>query len=369
VTRVARLGRAALPLTAIVVFSTFVAAIVLAAAGAGTLGHDYLAYDGAVRRFQAGGPLYDPSVNTFGGSGLFFYLPPFILLALPLTILSSDAAVWAFTIGLIAAFVATVALLPVSRNVRWATLLLGGLSWPLLYAIKLGQVGPILLLLFAIGWRWMDRPGRLGLAVALGIAIKIQPALLLGWAFVTGRRRAVLVAVLAFGALAIAATVIVGPSAWTDQASLVARASKPIDTAHSFTPGRLALEAGFSEAGAWAIQVANWLLCAALVLYALLRSGPVASYLAVVIASQLMSPILWDHYALVLLLPVAWLLERRQWWIVVVPLATSLLLIGVLPTAVYPISYWITLVAVVLEGRGERLREQRNRGFGAILAS
>ena len=34
------------------------------------------------------------------------------------------------------------------------------------------------------------------------------------------------------------------------------------------------------------------------------------SYLVAVVASQLLSPILWDHYAMLLLLPVAWLLDR-----------------------------------------------------------
>ena len=50
-------------------------------------------------------------------------------------------------------------------DVRWAIVLLAGLSWPFVYAIKLGQVGPILFLLFAIGWRWLDRPVRLGVAM------------------------------------------------------------------------------------------------------------------------------------------------------------------------------------------------------------
>ena len=36
-----------------------------------------------------------------------------------------------------------------------------------------------------------------------------------------------------------------------------------------------------------------------------------ASYLVAVVASQLLSPVLWDHYALLLLLPVAWLLAAR----------------------------------------------------------
>ena len=47
---------------------------------------------------------------------------------------------------------------------KWWVVLLAGLSWPFLYAIKLGQVGPLLFLLLAVGWRWMDRGPVLGRA-------------------------------------------------------------------------------------------------------------------------------------------------------------------------------------------------------------
>src|SRR5574338_1638246 len=100
--------------------------------------------------------------------------------------------------------------------------LLGGLSWPLVYAIKLGQVGPILFLTFAIGWRWMDRPWRLGIATALGTAIKIQPAFVFAWALLTRRYRAIVAGGIVLLLLAIAATLAAGPSSWVDQATLLA---------------------------------------------------------------------------------------------------------------------------------------------------
>jgi hypothetical protein len=349
-----RVATFALPIVAVLVLLVFVGAAAWAAAQAGTLGFDFLSYDSAVRRFLAGGILYDQSFEFTGSFGLFYYPPPFVLLALPLTLLSPASAAIVFTAILLVTFMAAVALLPVPIRVRWVILLLGGMSWPLVYAIKLGQVGPILLLLFAIGWRWMDRPWRWGTATAIGIAIKIQPFLLLGWALLTGRRRLVWTTLAVFALLAVAATLVAGPSSWVDQATLLARVSKPIDTPHNFTPGRLAFEAGASVAVAWAVQIANWVAVAIVVLYAIRRASPVASYLAVVIASQLISPILWDHYALMLLLPVAWLLAKGHWWAVLVPLATSVPLLGISPAVAYPIVFWVTLIAVVWLGRRER---------------
>jgi hypothetical protein len=76
-----------------------------------------------------------------------------------------------------------------------------------------------------------------------------------------------------------------------------------------------------------------------------------ASYLVAVVASQLISPLLWDHYAMLLLLPVAWLLERGQGWALAVPLATSILVIGIAPPAVYPIAFAVCLVAPIVLGR------------------
>ena len=345
-----RLLAAALPVVAVVALVVVVLAAALSSAAAGTLGFDFLSYDLAVRRFFAGGVLYDQAFDYTGAFGLFYYPPPFVLMAAPLAVLDPAIAAWIWTAVLVVTFVGGVVLLPVDTRIRWTILLLGGISWPLVYAIKLGQVGPILLVTFAIGWRWMDRPRHLGVATAVGTAIKIQPALLFAWALLTGRRRAVAIGIAVLGVLALLATLVAGPSSWVDQATLLARVSRPIDTPHNMTPGRIASEAGLGQGLAWAIQVANWVLVAVAVLVATLRCVPAASYLAVVVATQLVSPILWDHYALLLLLPVAWLLSRGRRWAVVIPLATSVLFIGSIPPIVYPIAYWATLLAVTREG-------------------
>ena len=106
------------------------------------------------------------------------------------------------------------AILPVSRTVKWLVVLLAGLSWPFVYAIKLGQVGPLLFLTFAVGWRWMDNPARLGLSAAVGTAIKMQPALILVWAVLTRRWRAAVIGAIALIVLSVVATLITGLASW-----------------------------------------------------------------------------------------------------------------------------------------------------------
>jgi hypothetical protein len=85
----------------------------------------------------------------------------------------------------------------------------------------------------------------------------------------------------------------------------------------------------------------------------------------VVVASQFVSPVLWDHYALILLLPVAWLLARGRWWAAAITLVTSTFLIGISPPIAYSIAFWTALLAVALEG----LRARREEGAGAAEVS
>ena len=154
-----RLGRAALPILAILAVIVFVGAT-LAVAG-DTLGFDFRAYYEAARRMIDGGPLYLTDFTAIGPFGLYLYPPTAILFVLPLAALSETTAVYAWTALMLGAFALGVFLLPVARTVRWWIVLLAGLSWPFAYAIKLGQVGPLLFLTFAIGWRCDSfGPGR-----------------------------------------------------------------------------------------------------------------------------------------------------------------------------------------------------------------
>jgi alpha-1,2-mannosyltransferase len=338
---------------AIVAFVAIPGVVVAAAESAGTLGFDFLAYHQAAERVLHGQALYDPTVQATGGFGLFYYPPPFVLAILPLGLIAGSAAVLVWLGLSVAMLAAGIALMPVRVSVRWATLLLAGLSWPVAYALKLGQVGPLLFLLFAIGWRWLDRPGPLGLAGALGAAVKIQPGVVLAWALLTRRWTAVAIGAVVLVVLAVVATAVAGgASIWPDYLTLLRNVSDPIATPHNFTPGAVAYQLGIPEGIAAAIQLASSAAVVAMVLVAALRWPAEASFLVAVVASQLLSPVLWDHYAMLLLLPVAFLLERRAWWSIAIPLATSVLVLPFgLAAILYPVAFWVTLVGLLVVGR------------------
>jgi alpha-1,2-mannosyltransferase len=349
---VTRLARAALPVVAVLSF-VFGLTATLAFAGS-TLGYDFLAYHQAAVRLLDGQPLYDMSYTETGGFGLFYYPPTFAPLLLPFGLLSATTATWSWIVLSVAVFLIGVAVLPTSTTVRWWILLLAGWSFPFVYAAKLGQVGPILFGLLAIGWRWLEQPVVLGAASALGTAIKMQPGLILVWALLTGRFRAVLVGALVLGALAVVATVMAGFGAWTDFLTLLRTVSDPIATAHNFTPGAVAYQAGVPAGLASGLQLISTFAALVAVAAATRLATDEASYMVAVIASQLVSPILWDHYAVLLLLPVAYLLAAGRWWALAVPLLTAWPLVGLTPPVVYPIVFWVTLVMTLQVGRAAK---------------
>ena len=337
----------ALPGISIALLVLVVGAIFLGSGA--TLGYDLNAYTHAAHRLLAGEPLYDRTVAVAGGFAIYLYPPPFVLLVVPFLPLISAFGPWPWIVFLLACFAGGVALLPVRRDVRWLIVLLGGLSWPLAYSLKLGQVGPILFLLFAAGWRWRDRPGPLGISMALGTIVKVQPVLLFGWAFLTRRWWAIVVGLAVLAGSAFAVTAVAGVGMWTEYAALLGRVSSSVSTPHNFAPGAIAYQLGVPESAAHTIQWISTLAALGIAAWAALRRDAEVGYLTMVTASQLVSPLLWDHYAMLLLLPTAWLLERRRWWAVAIPVSTWVVLVG-LPPLVYPVAFWVGLLAPVAVG-------------------
>jgi hypothetical protein len=353
--RTAPLARALIRLGPVLMLAFFACAILAVLAVAGTtLGYDAAAYLQAADRLLAGRPFYDATVDVAVGFGVYLYPPPFTFAAVPFTFLPAPLDLWAWLAAMVAAFLAGTALLPVRTSVRWWIVLLAALSFPFLYAVKLGQVGPLIYLAFAIGWRWIDRAGATGLAVAAGALTKLQPALLFGWMVATCRWRALAVGLAAVALAAVVTTAVSGAAAWADYMALLGRVNKPITTPQNLAAGAIAFRAGASVDVATVVQWVSVAGTLAATCFAWLRRDGATGFVVGVVASQLLSPVLWSHYAMLLLLPVALLLQRRQWWAVAIPLATWL------PTDLaYPAVFAAGLIGPILTGAPARPRRGR----------
>ena len=357
-------SRIAIVVVAIVAFEAI--GLALVALGTANLGYDFEAYLRAASRVLDGAPLYDLSVNVAGGFAIFLYPPPFGLAFTPFALVSRDIGLWQWEALLVACLTIAIAILPVGARIRWILLGLCIVSWPVLYSILLGQVGTILLLLFAIGWRWRDRPGVLGLSMATGALIKVQPVILLAWAGATGRWRAVAVSLGVFVVAALVATLAFGPGVWSDYIAMLGRVNSSVTTTNAFSVGAILYQAGVAEGTAQTVQTITTVGVIVVVVAAILRSSAEVSYITTAVASQVLSPLVWDHYAVVLILPVAWLLEHGRWWALGIMLVTSIPLVLFLPTAIYPVLFGIGLMAPMLVEAMDRRRAARAQAALAL---
>jgi alpha-1,2-mannosyltransferase len=348
----------------------FMLGLVLASAG-NTLGYDYTCYAGAARHLIDGQPIYDNAFSiSVGTCPRTYTYPPAFAVALVPWLLFGGAAAGAWCVAMAACFLAGVALLPVRRDVRWLVVIVAALDWPLLYAVKLGQVEPLLFLGFAAAWRWMDRPSVVGVATALGALVKVQPGLLGVWALATRRYRAAAVAVAVTLAVAAAATVFTGPGAWATYADLVRGLSGTFSGGHNFAPGAVAHQAGAPDALATAVQLGSVVLAAVALLAALRWASPVASLQVTIVVSQLLSAPLRDHYAVLLLLPVAWLVNRGRTWAALIPLLGWISLFAFADeaspswpaAASIPLTFFGVLALVLWEAHRERRGAPSGRG-------
>lgn len=315
-----------------------------------TLGCDYLTYDDAARAWLAGTSPYDLSVTKTGDCGTYQYPPAFLLLVAPFALVPPDAALWAWIALSVVCLVGAMALMPVSPEVRLATLVLAGTSWPVLFAVKVGALAPFLLIVFAAAWRWRDRTGLLGLIAAAGTLAKLQPALLFVWMFFTGRHRALVAGVAALG-LVVAGTLLLSAQAWLDFATVVPTLSgSAIEVPANMAPASVVFRLGVPDAPARAVGVVHTVLVLGLVALAAWRIPSDGSLLVAAVASQVVAPVLWDHYAAVVFLPVAWLLARRQWWALGLAGALNAMLVLVVPPEFTVVLLDATMVGVLLVG-------------------
>jgi hypothetical protein len=232
---------------------------------------------------------------------------------------------------------------------RWTILLLGAIGWPLIYGVRIGQVAPILYLVFANAWRNLDRPVALGASVAAGVLVKVQPGLLAVW-LVTQRDWRALLAALVTGLVVVGVAFVVGLGDWFGLLTLLRALTDAVSVTQNLAIGATLHGFGLDTPVAGAIQTVNTLAILVVVVVAGLRLPRTPGFLIAVIATQLISPIVWSHYALILLLPVAWLLERRQWWAALIPAIQIWVLVPFVGQWTYTVVFYATLIAVLAVG-------------------
>jgi Glycosyltransferase family 87 len=249
------------------------------------------------------------------------YPPPALLIGVPFTFLPAAVAEWLW-VGLMVASAALALRLVGVRDWRvyGAALLTPALGTSLSY----GTVNCALMLGLAALWRWRDHAWRGGLALGALIALKLIFLPLLAWLVFTRRWLCAALACLSAAALCAVGWAVIGFDGLAGYPHLLGVLAD-IERAQGFSSGSYALSLGLSAGIATAVPYVLGACVTALMWIALRRGGPQADahgFLLATAALIAFSPIVWLHYLVLLLVPlavlrprlsVAWLMPSLMW--------------------------------------------------------
>jgi hypothetical protein len=214
-----------------------------------------------------------------------------VLPVVPLTALEPGIADWLATFVVLASLVAALWALRVRDWRIYGVVLL----WPsVIEAVQTANVSLPLTLLVAVMWRYRDRPGLSGAALGYAVSLKLFLWPLVVWLWVIGRRVAASVA----AAVAAASVILLVPfTSLRDYVHLLRELTRVFEH-DAYTPFALLTDMGFADSLARAITVTTGL---ALLAFACRRRS-----IGLAIASALvLSPIVWRHFFVLLLVPLA----------------------------------------------------------------
>jgi hypothetical protein len=284
----------------------------------------FLAHQAAIMR--AGGvAIGETASHTFS---LPVYPAPANLAVVPLSLLPFWAAGTIYTLLSIAAMVLALWWLEVRD---WRCYGLALLSFPFLNGLFFGAVGPFLVLGIAAAWRWRARVWTPAIAIASVVVAKIFPWPLAVWLLVTKRYRAFALTVAIGLAMTLLAWAAIGFAGMLEYPSMLANLTFIQELrATSLVAILIALGISTSAATALALMAGAGLLVAA---WRAARrvGGEQTAFGLVIIATLTAAPIVWDHYLVLLFIPIALRSPRLSalWFL---PFTAPLLITGLAAT-------------------------------------
>lgn len=199
----------------------------------------------------------------------------------------------------------------------------------MLIDLNLGNVSIVVAFFSTVAWRWLDRP--LGSA-AMAVAMSLRPTLgvFLAW-WLIRRRWQPLAWALASGIVLILITLpFAGIGSYTDYLTVLRNLGDVTGVAKNADLGSPLLLLGAPAGVATAALLGGYALAVGASLLSLRREAEV-SFMVTLGATLLLSPLMWEHYLVSLLLPAAFLAQRGR------PRALALPLLAWLPREYLPL--------------------------------
>jgi Glycosyltransferase family 87 len=253
------------------------------------------------------------------------------LLIVPFSLLPFTLAAVLYTLASAAAMMAGMWLLGVRD---WRCLALTVVSWPFLSGAYLGAIGPFLVLGAGAAWRWRARVFPTALAIAAIVAAKIFPWPLGVWLLITKRYKALAMTVVIGIVLTLGAWAVIGFHGLAQYPQMLSDMTFVQQNRAVSIVGVL-LIAGVPSSLATAVAIA----VAAGILFAAWRlaggpDGDRRAFGLAILAALTATPIVWEHYMVLLFVPIAVVYPRfSPAWLI--PLCTPLVTVG--SAAIFPL--------------------------------
>ena len=282
---------------------------------------DFTTFLRAGRAVLAGVNPYPPAHKALlANGGSFVYPAPAAVVMAPLARLPYVVAAGIWTVVSLGSIVGALRLLGV-RDVRCY-----GVTFLTVWGVNsvlTGSISPLLLLGLAALWRYRDRLLVAAALLAAIVCLKLYLWPLILWAAFTGRRRAAALGVLFMAVLCLSAWAVIDFKGLASYPHLLATLASS-EQLKSYSPLALLLGLGASPLAAkLAVGILGvGCLCAAAVVAHRHRPSSDATALTLCLVTALVcTPIVWPHYLLLLLVPVA-IAHKRLSFAWLVPLAT-----------------------------------------------
>jgi alpha-1,2-mannosyltransferase len=297
--------------------------------GTGPLPYDLSVFLRAADDVLAGRSPF-PSSATFTSDASYVYPPLLAIVAIPLAVLPVALAVLIWTLLATAAIAAALWLLGVRDWRVYGVALLLPFTRD---AVGGGSIGPFLVLATAIGWRYRDRERpRAAAAVGLGAALKLFVWPLVAWLAATRRWRAAVLAIAISAGAALASWVLIGFRGFREYPAVLRRLAN-LEADESYSVLAVGRALGLSSS----LSVVLSLAVGAILLGLMVQAAGDQRLAAVerdrvsltfaVAASLAITPILWIHYLVLLLVPLALARPRLSplWLVPLIPTAFRVL--------------------------------------------
>ena len=281
--------------------------------------------------------LDDPILEDQKG---YVYPPQLALLLVQLTVLPTGVASMLAALSMLALVGLTLWVLDVRDPRCFAA---AALWVPTISGVLLSNLSIPLTLALAVAWRFRDRVGPSGLAIGLAVSAKLLLWPMFVWMIASRRLRAAAVAASIGIVVTFASWAVIGFAGLGSYPDLVRRLSE-IQAENSYSLVGMAATAGLPSAvGQVLTALVGGGLLVACVVFAR-HADDRRSFTCAVAATLALSPIVWLHYLVVLLVPMAILRPRFS----AIWLLPVLLWVSPKPGYAEGLSTFVPAVAVVI---------------------